>query len=47
LWNFSKFVVDRDGKVVGRWASTTTPESLRSTIELELQKGQKGQKAKV
>ncbi|CAE7148088.1 unnamed protein product [Rhizoctonia solani] len=32
-WNFEKFLIDRQGKVVGRWASTTTPESLDSEIE--------------
>ncbi|CAE6540299.1 unnamed protein product [Rhizoctonia solani] len=32
-WNFEKFLIDREGKVVGRWASTTTPESLESEIE--------------
>lgn len=32
-WNFTKFLVDRDGKVVSRHAPTTTPEALRSEIE--------------
>lgn len=32
-WNFTKFLVDRDGKVVGRFAPTTKPESIRSEIE--------------
>jgi len=32
-WNFTKFLVDRDGRVVGRFAPTTTPEELRSHIE--------------
>jgi glutathione peroxidase len=32
-WNFTKFVVDRSGKVVGRHAPTTTPEGLRKEIE--------------
>ncbi|CAE6465767.1 unnamed protein product [Rhizoctonia solani] len=35
-WNFEKFLIDRQGKVVGRWASTTTPESLESEIEKHL-----------
>jgi len=26
-WNFEKFLVDREGKVVQRWASTTAPDS--------------------
>ncbi len=37
-WNFEKFLVGRDGKVKGRWASTTKPESLESTILAELEK---------
>jgi glutathione peroxidase len=32
-WNFTKFLVDRSGKVVARHASTTTPESLAREIE--------------
>ena len=32
-WNFTKFLVDRSGKVVGRYAPTTTPESLTKDIE--------------
>ena len=32
-WNFTKFLVDRDGKVVGRFSPTTTPEKLKSKIE--------------
>lgn len=35
-WNFEKFLVGRDGKVKGRWASTTKPESLKTAIEKEL-----------
>ena len=27
-WNFTKFLVDRNGKVVGRFAPTTTPEAI-------------------
>ncbi|MFZ5746280.1 MAG: glutathione peroxidase [Pseudomonadota bacterium] len=32
-WNFTKFLVDRDGRVVGRFAPTTRPEKLASAIE--------------
>jgi glutathione peroxidase len=32
-WNFTKFLVDRDGKVVERHAPTSTPVSLASQIE--------------
>ena len=27
-WNFEKFLVDRSGDVVARWAPTTTPEEV-------------------
>ena len=27
-WNFTKFLVDRNGKVVDRFAPTTTPEAI-------------------
>jgi glutathione peroxidase len=32
-WNFTKFLVDRDGNVVSRHAPTTRPELLREDIE--------------
>lgn len=32
-WNFTKFLVDRDGNVVERYAPTTRPEDLRPAIE--------------
>jgi glutathione peroxidase len=32
-WNFTKFLVDRVGKVVGRYAPTTKPEGLTKEIE--------------
>ena len=32
-WNFTKFLVDRSGKVVARHAPTTTPEALTRDIE--------------
>ncbi|KAF4511177.1 hypothetical protein G6O67_002997 [Ophiocordyceps sinensis] len=35
-WNFEKFLVGRDGKVKGRWASTTKPETLEQPILAEL-----------
>lgn len=40
-WNFEKFLISPDGKVVGRWASTTKPESLEDTIVKEIEKAQK------
>jgi glutathione peroxidase-family protein len=35
-WNFEKFLVGRDGKVKGRWASTKKPEDLKVEIEKEI-----------
>ena len=35
-WNFEKFLIGKDGKVKGRWASTTKPESLKEAILKEL-----------
>jgi glutathione peroxidase len=32
-WNFTKFLVDKDGEVVGRFAPTDKPESLAKDIE--------------
>jgi glutathione peroxidase len=32
-WNFTKFLVDRSGKVVARHAPTARPEALRKDIE--------------
>jgi glutathione peroxidase-family protein len=37
-WNFEKFLVGRDGKVKGRWASITKPEALEKPIVDELAK---------
>lgn len=35
-WNFSKFLVGRDGQVLQRYAPTDKPESLRGDIEKAL-----------
>jgi glutathione peroxidase len=32
-WNFTKFLVDRAGQVVGRFAPTMRPEALKKEIE--------------
>ena len=32
-WNFTKFLIDRTGQVVGRFAPTTTPDQLKEKIE--------------
>lgn len=37
-WNFTKFLVDREGNVVARYAPATTPESLENVIESALRK---------
>jgi len=31
-WNFTKFLVDKNGKVVGRFAPTVTPDQLENKI---------------
>ena len=31
-WNFEKFLVNHKGQVIGRWASTTKPESLEPDL---------------
>ena len=35
-WNFTKFLVGRDGQVIDRYAPTDTPESLAKDIEAAL-----------
>lgn len=35
-WNFSKFLVGRDGRVIARYAPTDKPESLAKDIEAAL-----------
>jgi glutathione peroxidase len=35
-WNFTKFLVDRDGRVINRFAPTTEPEKLGEKIEAAL-----------
>jgi len=32
-WNFTKFVIDRNGKPIKRFAPITKPESMKDTIE--------------
>ncbi|WP_296946065.1 glutathione peroxidase [uncultured Massilia sp.] len=36
-WNFTKFLVGRDGKVIHRYAPTTKPEEIADDIEKALQ----------
>lgn len=35
-WNFTKFLVGRDGKVIKRYAPTDSPQSMRRDIEAAL-----------
>ena len=35
-WNFTKFLVGRDGRVIKRFGSTTTPEKIAPKIEAAL-----------
>ena len=37
-WNFTKFLVGRNGEVLGRYAPTTKPEALEADIEKALAK---------
>lgn len=32
-WNFTKFLIDKNGKVVGRYAPTDKPESIEKDIQ--------------
>lgn len=32
-WNFTKFLIDREGNVIKRYAPTVTPEAIRGDIE--------------
>ncbi|CAG8032164.1 unnamed protein product [Penicillium olsonii] len=40
-WNFEKFLISADGKVVSRWATVTKPEGLEDSIVKEIEKAQK------
>jgi len=46
-WNFEKFLIARDGSVVGRWASTSSPEKLEADILRELEKPKPAAKAEL
>jgi len=35
-WNFTKFLIGRDGKVIDRYAPTVTPQQLERSIEAAL-----------
>ena len=36
-WNFTKFLIGKDGKVINRYAPTTKPEAIQADIEKALQ----------
>ncbi len=36
-WNFAKFLIDRNGTVVGRYAPTVTPEQITDDIDARLE----------
>ena len=38
-WNFTKFLVGRDGKVIDRFAPTTKPDAIAGDIEKALRQG--------
>jgi glutathione peroxidase-family protein len=40
-WNFEKFIVGADGKVVSRHSSLTKPESLEAALVKEIEKAKK------
>ncbi|TFK45845.1 glutathione peroxidase [Heliocybe sulcata] len=31
-WNFEKFLIDKNGNVVNRWASTTSPDAIDAEV---------------
>ncbi|KAK5454387.1 Glutathione peroxidase 2 [Exophiala xenobiotica] len=41
-WNFEKFLIGRDGKVVQRWGSMSKPESIEKDIIHEIEKSKSG-----
>lgn len=36
-WNFAKFLVDKDGKVIARYAPTTAPDAIEPDIKAQLE----------
>jgi glutathione peroxidase len=39
-WNFTKFLIGRDGRVLGRYAPQTRPEQLQAAVDQALLQGQ-------
>ncbi len=44
-WNFTKFLIGRDGKVLGRFGPTTSPDQLDAVISRALARETKGRGA--
>lgn len=42
-WNFEKFLISKDGRVLQRWGSTTKPEDLKESILKTLKEGGKAE----
>ena len=41
-WNFTKFLIGRDGRVIARYAPTTEPKSIVDDVERALAPGPRG-----
>ena len=37
-WNFTKFLIDREGRVIARFEPTVDMKDVRSAVEAELEK---------
>ena len=42
-WNFTKFLIDREGNVVERFESKVTPAEISTAVEKILQRRHKGE----
>ncbi len=40
-WNFEKFLISKDGKVLARYGSMNKPESIQKDIIAEIERGGK------
>jgi glutathione peroxidase len=43
-WNFTKFLIGRDGRVIARYAPTTEPKSIAEDVERALAPSPRGQR---
>ncbi|MCD9558846.1 putative phospholipid hydroperoxide glutathione peroxidase, partial [Datura stramonium] len=41
-WNFTKFLIDKEGKVIKRYGSTTAPLAIEADIQKALGEGDVG-----